>query len=397
MEMAPTLCYDLFLPVMENIPLAVLVIDHNFSYVYCNSLFKSFSGLDSVQIEGMRWSQFLPPHRQQLLFGELSAMRHHLAKSQERNYTFANGHGYNTNWTIAMGNDEKLGEFYVLTFKEQPHTPSFLLSSTRHACSLKGDEKREINLTKNRREEHVLKTSTLEKLNGELNASNKLKDKVLSVIAHDVRAPIASLKGLTSTFLDTDLSSEEKILLREDLLKQLGAVADLTENILLWATNSFTKTKSETIEKIEVLEIVENNRAVIDHLALAKNVSVRYDIPAGLTIRVNKDQFSTVIRNLATNAIKYTPASGHITIAATLEDFYIQIKVSDTGIGIDEDHQKTLFTFSQSSTYGTNGEKGIGLGLLLCKEYVEANAGKISVSSKPNIGTTVITQFPAAF
>ena len=74
----------------------------------------------------------------------------------------------------------------------------------------------------------------------------------------------------------------------------------------------------------------------------------------------------------------------------------VRIRIADDGIGIDEDHQKALFTFSQSNTYGTNGEKGIGLGLLLCKEYVEANGGTISVFSELNVGTTVVTEFPAA-
>jgi len=239
MEMVPVFGYDLFLSIMENLPLAVLLIDQDYDYIYCNTLFLTFSKLSYAQLEGMSWSQFLPLQRQTLLFAELSRMKNHGLKSHGKCADFAGNNDSDTSWTIAKGCDEKLGEFYVLTFKGQPHVPALPMSSSHDISTLPvfGEKKKISSTNKN----VVGRIADLEKINEELKASNKLKDKVLSVIAHDVRGPIASLKGLTSTFLDNDLNSEERVLLREDLLKQLGAVSDLTENILLWATNSFVK------------------------------------------------------------------------------------------------------------------------------------------------------------
>ena len=393
MEMTSLLNYDLFNPIMENLPLAVLLIDQDYQCIYCNTLFLTMSGLNSEQVSGMNWSRFLSFDQQNLLFRQLAGMNdprksHHL--TQQPDHT---GEAVST-WSVVKGNDGHVGEFFLITFTPKPDDLKLDDAKPRKNDSMP-DSIENVGSIKWQSKDKITGSSDLEKINTELNLSNRLKDKVLSVIAHDVRAPIASLKGLTSTLLDTNLDNQEKALLREDLLKQLSAVADLTENILLWATNSFTKTKSETKETLHIIDVVEANRSVIEQQAHSKNIKVTYEIPAHLKICVNKDQFNMVIRNLATNAIKYTPANGHIAIIASISNSCVHISITDNGIGISEEHQKSLFSFSQTSTYGTDGEKGIGLGLLLCKEYVEANDGKISVYSKLNSGTTVVTEFPA--
>lgn len=394
MEMTFLLNYDLFHPIMENLPLAVLLIDQDYQCIYCNTLFLTMSGLSSGQVSGMNWSRFLSLHQQNLLFRQLAEMTNP-KKSHQRTEEPDRIQEVAATWSVAKGSDGHIGEFFLITFTPKPDNLKLdgakprendgMLDSSDNVGSIEWQSK-----------DKNTGSTDLEKINTELSLSNRLKDKVLSVIAHDVRAPIASLKGLTSTLLDTNLDNQEKNLLREDLLKQLSAVADLTENILLWATNSFTKTKSETKETLHILDVMEANKPIIEQQARAKNINVTYEIPADLKISVNKDQFNMVIRNLATNAIKYTPTNGHIAIIASISNSCVQISITDNGIGISEEHQKSLFSFSQTSTYGTDGEKGIGLGLLLCKEYVEANDGKISVSSKLNSGTTVVTEFPAA-
>jgi signal transduction histidine kinase len=384
MEMAPQLGYDLFHPIMENLPLAVLLIDHNYGFIYCNSLFLSISGLSYSQLGGINWAQFLPPSRQQMLFQELSEIKHGREKYPDVNNS-------SPEWSINHCNSEKLGALYLLTFTQQGQAVYSPFSPEQNASPSMMDA----SLLHINQSEETFDRLSLEKINHELRAANLLKDKILSVVAHDIRTPLASLQSLTTAFLDTGLNNEDKTTLRIGLLKQLASVTDLTENILLWATNSFTKAKSDIKETIRIIDIIEINQLVLDHLALAKNIIINYNIPADLRIHVNRDQISMVIRNLISNAIKYTLPAGQIFITASLLNSHVQIRFTDTGIGISDSQLKTLFTFSQRSTYGTSGEKGIGLGLLLCKEYVESNTGQIFVSSKLNVGTTVILEFPA--
>ncbi len=130
--------------------------------------------------------------------------------------------------------------------------------------------------------------------------------------------------------------------------------------------------------------------------ASVKSQQLHFTLPPDLKITVNKNQFCMVVRNLFNNAVKYTQAHGKIHISASLHGEYVRLTISDNGIGMSEERQRSLFTFKQTCTYGTQGEKGIGLGLLVCKQYIEANNGTISVQSTQNVGTTVITEFPNA-
>ena len=124
------------------------------------------------------------------------------------------------------------------------------------------------------------------------------------------------------------------------------------------------------------------------------NVSV--EVPEHLLVFVDKPTIETVFRNLLSNAIKFTPKGKHIDINANKVEKMILLEVKDEGVGISEDNLNNLFSLEGDSTYGTDQEKGTGLGLLLCKEFVERNGGEISVQSKVNLGSTFTIKLPVS-
>jgi len=391
---------------LQDIPAAVLLVDHNFHLMFANASFQNFSGLSPSQLSGTGWADCIVPKKRQVVFNVLSELN--IPEPSSRNIAVqlkANPDAA-ASLSIACEPDSNMDCIYFLTFspagpqKKYSESNILTIDADKTAFNLHPDQTIEITLTDKKRKSPDLQSAKnlnyTEKYVSELKASNKLKDKILAIISHDMSAPIASLKGLTSAFLDEELTVKERLFVRESLLKQLDSVGELTENLLRWATNSFTKQDSETKEPLHVLNIIEQNIQLVIHQAHAKNIKIACDIPDDLTVFANIDQLNLVIRNVITNSIKYTALNGEINISGTRLESYVQIRVKDTGIGILKKKLSTLFTYTHNSTYGTNGEKGIGLGLMLCKEYVEANGGKISVSSKRNFGTTVFIELPAA-
>lgn len=378
---------NLFRSMIENLPMAVLLIDENYRHIYTNSLFVDLTGLHQSESAGHGWTQRLSQMDQQMLFHVFATMKEGNDQQIPDNFFLQDIKCQPL--TISRRIDPEIGLFYTITFFGENNA-----SLNPNHLILDGSAKSKTADQNEAKQATLLKEE--QKNKEELITSNQHKDKLLAILAHDMGAPIAALKGLTESLLDIDLDKHERTMLRDSLLKQLAAVAELTENILLWATDSFHNTESEKKETVGVLQIIEESKVVMEQQAALKKLQFSYDIPADLKVSVNKNQLCMVVRNLFNNAIKYTQCHGFIHICAELSNDSVHIKIADNGIGIPEDRQHSLFTFTQTNTYGTNGEKGIGLGLLLCKQYIEANNGTISIISKQNIGTTVIAAFPNA-
>jgi signal transduction histidine kinase len=389
---------------LEKSPLAVLLIDQNYNHVYTNASFLKFSRLSSSEIIRQGWSSCMRKSEQQALLQSISDMRLTGRTYHKRILRISKNDNRFTPVEITCERNVQLGTFYMLKFfvsdkksgvarpasKQKLKGFSFVpLASQNRKVRLEGTNVK-INSpfmkSQMRREEYI----------SELKASNHLKDKILAIISHDMSAPIASLKGLTSAFFDEELTGNERALVRDSLLKQLDAVSDLTDNLLRWATRSFEKRNLYEPEDLNLAELIERNIALIQPQSVAKRIEIKNDTASGLNVFANNDQVHIVIRNVLTNAMKYTPDGGCIHISGKAENAVVQICISDTGIGMSSDQISKLFTYSQGNTYGTNGEKGIGIGLLLCKEYVEGNGGKIQVTSDSGKGTRVIIDLPAS-
>jgi len=235
----------------------------------------------------------------------------------------------------------------------------------------------------------------------EIKLLNATKDKFFSIIAHDLRSPFNSMLGfsrLLETKYDIYEAKEYKKLFGV-LSKEISNAYELVENLLLWSTAQRKKIKFEP--KQENLHSIISE--VIEQLlqsASSKLITVEYEIPENLVIFADRDMLSTVIRNLVSNAIKFTPKSGKISILAKVnadenQTKFVQVVFKDNGIGIDEDIHANIFSFdSNASTLGTENEKGTGLGLILCKEFIEKHDGKIGVESEVGKGTTFWFNIP---
>ena len=243
-------------------------------------------------------------------------------------------------------------------------------------------------ITERNKSDIILKTQS-----EELQNLNQLKDKMFSIIAHDLRGPIVNLKEIMSLF-DQKIISEEELKSHLPLINaDVKATASLLENLLFW---SRTQLKGERIHptsiNLHLLSIVQVN--LLSSQIQDKSLSIINNIPENAIVYADKNMVELVLRNLISNAIKYCHPNNQITLSSSIKgDFYIT-EIADTGVGIDKDNISKLFGMNNFSTAGTHSEKGTGLGLLLCKEFVEKNGGKIWVRSELGKGSAFSFSLP---
>ncbi|HNZ26474.1 MAG TPA: sensor histidine kinase [Spirochaetota bacterium] len=229
----------------------------------------------------------------------------------------------------------------------------------------------------------------------ELKKVNKTKDKFFSIISHDMRNSFSFLiNTITGISIGIDDINKEELEERLTLVKKnIKNVYSLFENLLVWSKSQLNGEKFEQ-ELFNISEIVVKNIDMIKEYADSKNNIIQNNIPEFLNVFADKNMISTVIRNILSNANKFTK-NGVITLSSYTEDDKIVIKISDSGVGISEEMAGKLFKIDNSiSTKGTNGEMGTGLGLILCKEFVEKNFGQIWVESDAQFGSTFFFSLP---
>jgi len=229
----------------------------------------------------------------------------------------------------------------------------------------------------------------MRKANDELKYLNASKDKLFSIIAHDLRSPMGSLLSLSGNLSENlnsyDKEKTERIvsLIHNTQQKTLS----LLEELLLWAKSQSGKLSFEPV-KISIKQVCNEIVKETEDMALSKNIAVICIHTESLYLNADLNMLKTVLRNLLSNALKFTNENGTITISSTNDGEYATIIVSDTGVGISLDKLSTLWDLGQnSSPAGINGESGSGLGLILCKEFVERHKGRIWAESTPGAGS----------
>lgn len=215
----------------------------------------------------------------------------------------------------------------------------------------------------------------------ELNAT---KNRILSIIGHDLRGPISSFKLIIDMMIEGCNLSDSATLLSilQRIQKSAGSTYELLENLLAWASSQ----QNEIVfnpEKIALYEAVVKTIDLLSNLCNDKEISIDNNIAEGTCIYADRNMLMTVLRNLISNAIKFTPQGKQIQLTASKTQYEQIITVKDNGTGIKPEDLEKLFKKSEHfSTFGTNGEKGIGLGLLLCKDFIEKHNGRIWVESE---------------
>jgi two-component system, sensor histidine kinase and response regulator len=238
----------------------------------------------------------------------------------------------------------------------------------------------------------------LNKLNETLKDSNSTKDKFFSIIAHDLKNPLGAFKNVTSFLLKNfnTLQEEEKLDFIDLMNQSAHHVYSLLENLLNWS-RSQTGRMEFNPEKFDLSMIVNDSIQLLKITADKKEITLINNIAPGTMIFADINMITTVVRNLISNAIKFTHKDGSISVSGYNNiNGFIQVEVSDTGIGMNEDIKQKLFNIKHHhTTLGTGNEKGTGLGLILCKEFVEKNNGKIWVESEFNKGSKFCFTIPS--
>lgn len=223
----------------------------------------------------------------------------------------------------------------------------------------------------------------------ELEALNLTKDKFFSIIAHDLRGPIGTFKTLVEFLLTNfDLTNTKRLIeLIKSLHNNASSTFELLENLLLWSKAQI----SEIIynpQTIDLHEITETCIAITEEMAKRKGISIYNNVPKEFRLTADFDMTSTVIRNLLSNAIKFTLGSKSIYLSSTKDESICTYSVRDEGIGIKKENLEKIFAPNKHfTTSGTSGEKGSGLGLMLCKDFIEKQGGNIWVDSKAGKGS----------
>lgn len=227
----------------------------------------------------------------------------------------------------------------------------------------------------------------------ELNAS---KDKFISIISHDLQSPFSSLRGLIQ-FTAENIAGYNKNEL-ENIMDLLGNSTEnlyaLIDNLLTWSRIQ-RGVLEHCPQQIDLHDVVQQNISLFTQNAEEKQISFHNLVTEHLVVYADYNMVSAVLRNLISNAIKFTNIGGRIEFSAQPKEAVVEIAVSDNGIGIGNEHLAKLFRIdSRYKRLGTAREKGTGLGLILCKEFVEKNGGKIWIESEPGQGTTVKFTLP---
>lgn len=241
----------------------------------------------------------------------------------------------------------------------------------------------------------VMDISPLKEKEQKLEELNITKDKLFSIIAHDLRSPLTTLTTLVNLFNEGLLEEGEIRPLMEELSKNMNYTSQLVDNLLYWAGDQL---KGEHLETtlFDLKALVETNLHLFERKAERKKIRLSVDWKTPLyLIFADKNMIDLVLRNLVSNAIKFTSKGGFVKIIVTQKsNTALEVCVSDTGMGIAPEKLERIFSKDLESTNGTENEKGTGLGLMLSKEFVEKNEGKIWVESEVGQGTSFYFTMP---
>jgi len=227
----------------------------------------------------------------------------------------------------------------------------------------------------------------LQKVASELKQANNTKLRLFLVISHDLRGPLANLNQLIQLVQNEDLSEETFRELLIELGSQSYSNSDLLENLLNYAKNSL-KGNNITPEEINIRNLADGIAELYDLQARNKKLKIANRIDPSLRVKGDKAMISLIIRNLISNALKFSPAGGLITLESRSGGAMCRVTVTDEGVGIPEARLPLIFNDLTYSTPGTEGEKGSGLGLMLIKEFALMNGGETGVESQPGKGSS---------
>lgn len=237
---------------------------------------------------------------------------------------------------------------------------------------------------------------TVETQRDQLEGLNNTKDRFFSIISHDLRGPVNAFAGVAELirYYVKDKAYDDLVEVTEHIDQSSSQLSALLDNLLNWAVSQQGEFPYSP-EQVNISEMTTELQGVFQNMSSAKNIELTFEVGADVSAFIDRNSTMTILRNLIGNALKFTESEGTITLFAEVAQDQIIIKVEDTGVGIPQDKLSTLFQLQdKKSTWGTDGEKGLGLGLQLAFEFAAMNKGSINVESEEGVGTTFTILLP---
>jgi signal transduction histidine kinase len=234
----------------------------------------------------------------------------------------------------------------------------------------------------------------VEERTGELRTANTVKDRLLSVVSHDIKSPLNSLRGILQIYNKGAITKDEFNHFAQHVETDLNKTTILVENILYWTAGQLKGIKVHR-ETFDLYQLMEENIQLFQTAALNKKLTLTHHTPKPFEVRTDRNILNLVLRNLIANAVKFSFEGGTIHVHTKSKDKQLEVSVSDEGVGMDELTLSNLLeTEKTSHTSGTQNEGGTGLGLALCISYLESAGGVMSIQSTPGKGSTFQFKLP---
>ena len=244
------------------------------------------------------------------------------------------------------------------------------------------------------------KTIAVEKSNAQillqkeqLEQSNMEKNKLMSIISHDLRTPLMNVQSYLELLNGKDLQESDRPMFEKSLLKSTNNAMDMLSNLLNWSKSQMDGLYVNLVPA-NLLKVLSSTLEMEVVHASKKEITLVHKISEDLIVLADINMLQLVVRNLVSNAVKFTPSGGTINVYAEVILNECKLTISDSGTGISDDKQGKIFSIEAESSFGTNDEKGVGLGLVLCKEFIERQNGRIGFESKVGEGSSFFIFIP---
>jgi two-component system sensor histidine kinase/response regulator len=229
--------------------------------------------------------------------------------------------------------------------------------------------------------------------NEQLEHINSEKNKLMSIIAHDLRGPLSNIQNYLELVGEYGLDKEEREVVESDLLRVTQSTLNMLSKLLVWSKSQMDGVVVK-LSDLNLNETLKNTLEMERIMGTKKDIDLTYEIDPSINVVADSDMLQLVVRNIVSNAIKFTPAGGRIDVSTKRVNNECRISIADNGRGIPYEQQADMFTLKARSTFGTANEKGVGLGLILCKEFTEQQGGRIDFESIPGKGSTFFIFMP---
>jgi signal transduction histidine kinase len=242
-----------------------------------------------------------------------------------------------------------------------------------------------------------IRTREIEQSREELENLNRKKDLIFSILSHDLRSPLTTLKGFLGLLIDhsESISKEELRRYATSIRNSVTTSLDLIDNTLFWSLSQTGNIQCNPTS-VQLAPVFEKIKGLYQLTAERKHLTLNFPPTNGLAVFADENMVYVLLRNLVSNAIKFTPEMNTIRIDASDNGEDVMVSVKDSGIGMTTEEINKIFLFDNPMVKkGTSSEKGTGLGLILCKKFVEANKGKLLIESKPGVGSVFTVVLPA--